>query len=176
MSYLLGPTSFKALDRIRAVGEKYGYRLFINFDAIAVNSCDMKYDFEEMYDGVREYLIQNEIDEFMDIEDSTDREAYLEDLLENNDIITGDRINIQLEPTEKAERKDTLYMSFGEASVYIIRLEEEFRESLIRSFFDLKDPDVSLNYPYRPGIVIGCFGQHLEKYFGEENITSDITF
>ena len=121
MSFMLGPTSFKALDRIREVGEKHGYRLFINFDSIAVDSCDMKYDFEDMYQQVKDMLEDYADDDYMDL-DEEDKEDYIEELLMNEDTITGSRINIQLEPTENAERKDVLFMSFGDASVYIQRL------------------------------------------------------
>ena len=171
MSFTLGPTSFEALDSIKKVAEKYGYRLFLTFRDIVVDATEMQEEFPDMYYNLKVKMMEEDM--FMY---GNDNDEEVKEWLQDVPQILGSSIEIELSPTSKAKEQKHHYMTYGNVSVWVDKLREEFSECVSTSSFDMKDPDVRINYPYRDGILIGCFGQHLEKYFGEEKITSHMTF
>ena len=52
----------------------------------------------------------------------------------------------------------------------------EDSEYTVASTFDLKDESVHLRYPYRWGVVLGSYANHVAKKLGEPDLFKDIVY
>jgi len=157
MNLTFGKASLETIKRIQELAERKEYYIIIGFDTWSSRDADK--------DIVRELKEQGIVvgDEF----------SYFE---------TGSKFWLELHRKDGKEKFD--YLVYCETE-YILEgsdIEGEYggfhsdTDTKITSSFDLKDATVHLNYPYRWGVILGCFANHVAKKLGEPNHVSDIVY
>lgn len=163
MNITIGESNLETIKRIQELAKKHNGRFLFGFRS--GGDAEIPHD-------ILEWLKSEEIlvkDEWDDYEYNVLGYQYSSIWLEYHDDV-----------------KTMHYMSFTQEeyglegpSVQTTSQEDNWyadSKTTINSSFNLKDDDVHLGYPYRPGVVIGSFANHVAKLLGEPDYMKGIVY